>query len=86
MDGVISGTGQIALLNVEEEPRRGVGPAVTLLQLTVVQTVREKLRRQKTVTQTPASVRIVEYIWVARVTIYLDLGKASSSSLEHFQQ
>ena len=55
--GVISVTGQHVLLAVEGEPRQEAEPAVTLLQLTVVQTVREKLRRQKTVTQNPASVR-----------------------------
>ena len=54
--GVTSRTGQNAQSNVEEEPRREAGPAVTLLQLTVVQIVREMLRKHKHAAQTPVPV------------------------------
>ena len=55
MNGV---TGQNALLNVEEEIRRENGPALILLQLTVVQNVREMMRIHEAATKIPAPVRV----------------------------
>ena len=59
---MISEAGQIVPLNVEEEPRREYEPAIILLQLMVVQIVREKLRKRKNATQTPVLVRMFQYI------------------------
>ena len=55
MNGV---TGQNALLNVEEEIRQETGPALILLQLTVVLNVREMLRKNKPATKIPAPVSV----------------------------
>ena len=57
MNGVIGRTGHHALLIVEEELRQEPGPALILLQLMVVQNVRELLRKGKNATQTHARVR-----------------------------
>ena len=57
VDGVMMVTGQNVLPNVEEESRRDAGLAIVLLPLTVGQTVREKLRKHKLATKTPAQVR-----------------------------
>ena len=56
-DGVISETGQNALLYVEEESRREAEPVIILLHLTVVLIVKEKLRTHKNATLTLAPVR-----------------------------
>ena len=57
VNGVIGRTGQNALLIVEEELRREPGPAAVLLQLMVVQNVREMLKKRKNATHTLAQVR-----------------------------
>ena len=50
VDGVISGIGQCALLLAEEEPKQEPEPALTLLLLTVVLGVRERMKRSRIVT------------------------------------
>ena len=57
VNGVIGRTGHHAQLIVEEEPSLGPGHALILLQLMVVQNVRELLRKGKNATQTLAPVR-----------------------------
>ena len=57
VDGVNTEIGVLAVLNVEEEPRIALGPALTLLQKMVVMSVREKLRIHWLVTRTLVQVR-----------------------------
>ena len=52
VDGALLDTGQNVLLNVEKVPRRDAGPAVILVQLTLVHTVLEMLKNRKTATKT----------------------------------
>ena len=49
--------GVIAVLNVEEELRLTLGPAITLLQNMVVKSVRERLRKHRLVMRTLVQVR-----------------------------
>ena len=49
--------GLIALLNVEEEIRLALGPAITLLQNMAVKSVMEKLRKHRPVTSSLVQVR-----------------------------
>ena len=55
-------TGQNAQLNVEVETRRAAEPAVILLQLTVVQIVRDTLRKHKNATHKLALVSQLNFI------------------------
>ena len=57
VDGVNTEIGVIAVLNVEEEVRIALGPALTLLQNMVVTSVREKLREHRLVARTRVQVR-----------------------------
>ena len=49
VDGVNTEIGVIAVLNVEEEVRIALGPALTLLQNMVVKSVRERIKKRKLV-------------------------------------
>ena len=49
VDGVNTEIGVIAVLNVEEELRLALGPAITLLQNMVVKIVRERIKKHKLV-------------------------------------
>ena len=57
VDGVNTKIGVIAVLNVEEELRLALGPALTLLQNMVVTSVRERLRIHRLVMRTLVQVR-----------------------------
>ena len=50
VDGVNTEIGVIAVLNVEEELRLALGPAITLLQNMVVKIVRERIKKYDPVT------------------------------------
>ena len=50
VDGVITKIGVIAVLNVEEELRLALGPALTLLLNMVVMSVRERIKKHDPVT------------------------------------
>ena len=76
-DGVNGVTGQNALLNVEEEIRRENGPALILLQLTVVQTVWEMLRKHKPATKIPAPVRVEIHLNCCYISILFNAKQSS---------
>ena len=57
VSGVNTETGVIAVLNVVEELRLALGPALTLLQNMVVKTVRERLRIHRLVMNNLVQVR-----------------------------
>ena len=50
-------SGALAVLNVEEVLRLALGPALTLLQLTMAETVREMLLKHELATRTLVQVR-----------------------------
>ena len=70
MNGLISGTGLNALLNVEEEPKQETGYALILLQLTVVRRVREMMRIHKAATKIPVPVRLKSILTVVIFKFY----------------
>ena len=57
VDGVNTEIGVIAVLNVEEELRLALGPAITLLQNMVVKIVRERIKKHKLVMNNLVQVR-----------------------------
>ena len=57
VDGVITKIGVIAVLNVEEELRLALGPALTLLLNMVVMSVRERIKKHDPVTSNLVQVR-----------------------------
>ena len=57
VDGVNTEIGVLAVLNVVEELRHALGPAITLLQNMVVKSVRERLRKHRLVMRTLVQVR-----------------------------
>ena len=57
VDGVTTESGVIAVLNVKEEPRLALEPALTLLHNMVVKTVRGTLPKHKLVTSNLVQVR-----------------------------